>query len=204
MRLAAAPLLALALALSASAASIGPLPPALRAELTGPFWHKGCPVSLSQLRVLTIRHWGFDRRAHTGQLVVNEDVAAPRFPIRDLQLEDAYGPHRLVADEADVSDAFECRQAVASPCTSSASTGTGHWSEHAYGHAVDLNPVENPYVGCGMTRHRASLPYLDRSRLRLGMVTPAVVAAFRSIGWGWGGSWSGATKDYMHFSASGH
>ncbi len=75
LRLAAAPLLALAL--SAFAASIGPLPAPLRAELTGPFWHKGCPVSLSQLRVLTIRHWGFDRRAHTGQLVVNEDVAAP-------------------------------------------------------------------------------------------------------------------------------
>jgi D-alanyl-D-alanine carboxypeptidase len=36
------------------------------------------------------------------------------------------------------------------------------------------------------------------------MVTPAVVKAFRSIGWGWGGGWAGATKDYMHFSASGH
>ena len=213
IRLAA--VLFLAFAVAASAARVGPLPAALRAELTGLFWHKGCPVSLSRLRVLTIRHWGFDRREHTGQLVVNEDVAAPlarvfvklyelRFPIRDLQLDDAYGPHRPVADEADVSDAFECRQAVASPCTSSRSKGTGHWSEHAYGHAVDLNPVENPYVGCGMTRHRASLPYLDRSRLRRGMVTPDVVAAFRSIGWGWGGSWSGATKDYMHFSASGH
>jgi hypothetical protein len=35
------------------------------------------------------------------------------------------------------------------------------------------------------------------------MVTPAVVAAFASIGWGWGGNWSG-TQDYMHFSANGH
>jgi hypothetical protein len=67
-----------------------------------------------------------------------------------------------------------------------------------------LNPVENPYVGCGMSRDPSSRQYLDRTRLRRGMVTPAVVAAFRSIGWGWGGSWSGATKDYMHFSASGH
>jgi hypothetical protein len=67
-----------------------------------------------------------------------------------------------------------------------------------------LNPVENPYVGCGMSRDPSSRQYLDRSRLRRGMVTRAVVAAFRSIGWGWGGSWSGATKDYMHFSASGH
>ena len=55
-----------------------------------------------------------------------------------------------------------------------------------------------------MTRDRMALSYLDRSRVRRGMATPAVVAAFRSVGWGWGGSWAGSTKDYMHFSASGH
>src|SRR5207245_10061082 len=93
-------------------------------------------------------------------------------------------------------------QAVPSPGTGG--TGTGSGSEHAYGEAVDINPVENPYVGCGMTRDRASRPYLDRSRLRPGMVTPRVVTAFRSVGWGWGGAWSGSTKDYMHFSATGH
>ncbi|TMK89838.1 MAG: M15 family metallopeptidase [Actinobacteria bacterium] len=88
-----------------------------------------------------------------------------------------------------------------SPC--SGGSGTGHWSMHAYGEAVDVNPIENPYTGCGRTRERRSIPYLDRSRLRKGMVTPAVVAAFRSIGWGWGGDWTG-TKDYMHFSTNGH
>jgi len=75
---------------------------------------------------------------------------------------------------------------------------------HAYGGAVDLNPTENPYVGCGMSRDKRGRAYLDRSRLRPGMVTPAVVRAFASIGWGWGGGWSGSTKDYMHFSATGH
>ena len=75
---------------------------------------------------------------------------------------------------------------------------------HAYGLAVDLNPVENPYVGCGQSRNPAARRYRDRSRHRPGMVTPRVVKAFRSIGWGWGGSWTGNTKDYMHFSSSGH
>ena len=86
-----------------------------------------------------------------------------------------------------------------SPCGS----GTGNWSQHAYGLAVDINPIENPYTGCGRTRERASIPYLNRSRIRPGMVTAAVVRAFRSIGWGWAGSWSGSTKDYMHFSSTG-
>jgi len=69
---------------------------------------------------------------------------------------------------------------------------------------VDLNPLENPYVGCGQSRDPAARPFFDRSRHRAGMVTGAVVGAFRSIGWGWGGSWAGSTKDYMHFSATGH
>ncbi len=206
-------LLATPLVLFAFSGSIQPLPAPVRAELKGRFWHTGCPVSLSQLRVLTVPFWGFDGRSHRGQLIVNEDAAVAltqvfrrlytlRFPIRHLSLADTYGPAGSQPADGDISGSFECRQAVPSPCTGG--TGTGSWSEHAYGEAVDLNPVENPYVGCGRTRDRSSRPYLNRSRQRRGMVTPAVVQAFRSIGWGWGGTWTGSTKDYMHFSATGH
>jgi hypothetical protein len=206
-------LLALPLTVLAFHSSIQPLPAPLRAELNGTYWHAGCPVPLSHLRLLTVTHWGFDDRAHTGQLVVNRTAAAPlarvfrrlyelHFPLRHMRVDDAYGPSGSRPADGDVTAAFECRQAVPSPCTGG--TGTGTWSEHAYGEAVDLNPVENPYVGCGMTRDPSSRRYLDRSRHLRGMVTPAVVRAFRSIGWGWGGAWSGSTKDYMHFSATGH
>ena len=206
-------LLAVPLAVVAFHTSVQPLPASLKAELNGTVWHKGCPVTLSQLRLLTVSYWGFDGGTHTGQLVVNEKAAVPlgrvfrrlyelRFPIRHMGVQDAYGPSSARPADGDITGSFECRQAVPSPCTGG--TGTGHWSEHAYGEAVDLNPVENPYVGCGMTRDKTALKYMDRSRHRKGMVTYAVVQAFRSIGWGWGGSWSGNTKDYMHFSATGH
>ena len=197
-------------------ASARPLDASERHELVAAHaWSGRCPVALSHLRLLTIRYHGFDGRSHTGQLVVNEDAVrqltvvfrrlyALRFPIHHLQLAAAYGPPAGRPADGDFTASFECRQASASPCTSTANRGNGSWSEHAYGEAVDLNPVENPYVGCGMTRDRASLSYLDRSRVRRGMVTPAVVRAFAAVGWGWGGSWSGATKDYMHFSATGH
>jgi hypothetical protein len=176
-------------------------------------YHRGCPVPLSGLRVLTVTYWGFDSRAHTGQLVVNAGAVAPlrevfrrlyglRFPIRHMAFADEYGPRRGRPADGDVTASFECRQAVPSPCTGG--TGTGSWSEHAYGEAVDLNPVENPYVGCGMTRDRTALGYVKRTPLRRGMVTPAVIRAFEAVGWGWGGAWSGSTKDYMHFSATGH
>ena len=203
----------LALAVSPFHSSIQPLPAAVRAGVRATAWHPGCPVPLSDLRVLTVSYRGFDGRTYSGQLVVNRSAAAPlavvfrqlyriHFPIRHMSVADAYGPKRARPADGDLSASFECRQAVPSPCVGG--RGTGSWSEHAFGEAVDLNPLENPYVGCGQSRDRASRPYFDRSRHRPGMVTAAVVRAFRSIGWGWGGSWSGSTKDYMHFSASGH
>jgi hypothetical protein len=206
-------LLALPLAMLAFHTSVQPLSPQQRADLNGLSWHRGCPVALSDLRLLTVTHWGFDGRAHSGQLVVNERFAVPlsrvfrrlyelRFPIRHMSFADAYGPSGSRPADGDVTASFECRQAVPSPCTGGKSTGS--WSMHAYGEAVDLNPVENPYVGCGMTRDPSARRYLNRSRHLRGMVTPAVIRAFTSIGWGWGGSWSGSTKDYMHFSSTGH
>jgi hypothetical protein len=195
-------------------ATVTPLSAPVRARLiAGGFWRRGCPVTLAQLRLLTVRHWDFDGHVRTGQLVVNGDIAVPlrtvfgrlyalRFPIRHMRFAQVYGPASGRPNDNDVSGSFECRDAVPSPCTGGKSTGT--WSNHAYGHAIDLNPRENPYVGCGMSRDPTARSYMDRSRLRKGMVTPSVVAAFRSIGWGWGGSWSGSTKDYMHFSVNGH
>jgi hypothetical protein len=209
MRILALPVLLLALPPFHSA--IQPLTPAQRAQLGGQFWHVGCPVPLSGLRLLTVSYWDFEGNVNKGELVVNRRAAAPlakvfrqlyrlRFPIRHMGFVDAYGPSRSQPADRDISGSFECRRAVPSPCGS----GTGNWSQHAFGLAVDLNPIENPYTGCGRTRERSSLPYLNRGKIRRGMVTPPVVRAFRSIGWGWGGSWAGSTKDYMHFSSSGH
>ena len=208
----AAPAAALALA-APYQSSITPLTPAMRAQLIeAGAWHRGCPVPLSDLRLLTVTHRGWGGRARVGQLVVNEDAAAglavvfrrlyrAGFRIRHMRFADSYGPVAR-RPPGDVSGSFECREAVPSPCTGG--VGTGTWSNHAYGLAVDLNPRENPYVGCGQSRDPATRPYRDRSVRRRGMVNPRVIAAFRGIGWGWGGSWTGNTKDYMHFSHNGH
>jgi len=182
------------------------LTPALRARMTGVSWHRGCPVPLRNLRLLTLSYHGFDGRSHTGRLVVNRSVAAltvavfrklyrAGFPIRRMQPVDAYGGSDFRSIEADNTSAFNCRPA----------TGSSSWSNHAYGLAIDVNPIENPYVtASGSVAHRASRPYLNRSRIRPGMAYSGglLVGAFRSVGWGWGGYWSGA-KDYQHFSANG-
>ena len=186
-------------------ATIAPIGPSLRSAMTGKSWRPGCPVALRDLRVVTARHVGFDGRVHTGRLIVHRDVAvdvasvlrrlyAARFPIRRMVPIDAYGASDFRSIEADNTSAFNCRYVE----------GTTRWSEHAYGRAVDFNPIENPYVSGGRTSHRASIPYVDRTPCRRGMACTGntVVRAFEAVGWGWGGEWAG-DKDYQHFSASG-
>jgi D-alanyl-D-alanine carboxypeptidase-like protein len=185
--------------------TIARIDPALAKRMTGVSWRPGCPVALRSLRLLTLTHWSFDGRAHTGRLIVHRDVArevvaafrelyAARFPIRRMQLIDAYGGSDFRSIEADNTSAFNCRYV----------DGTTRWSNHAYGRAIDVNPIENPYVSGAGTSHPASRAYLDRSRRRAGMAfeSSPLVRAFDRITWGWGGRWSGV-KDYQHFSESG-
>ena len=180
---------------------------ATRARMTGVSWHRGCPVGFGRLRLLTVSHWGFDGRVHRGRLVVNRDAAAAmlgvmrslyreRYPIRQIRLVDAYGAddHRSMA--ADNTSAFNCRFVAGSG---------GVWSEHAYGRAIDVNPIENPYVtASGYVSPPQGAPYAQRARRAPGLIHRGgdVVAAFAAAGWEWGGNWDWP-KDYQHFSATG-
>jgi len=195
-------------------ASSRPLSPAVKTMLKkNGYWHKGCPTSLADLRVLRVTYRGFDKHNHTGQIITSRKAVGPlatvfhklynlHFPIKHMSIAKTYGVNGKRSTEPDPTGSFECRDAVPSPCDGGKSTG--NWSNHAYGMAIDVNPVENPYVGCGQSRDPLAQSYRDRSRHRPGMVTARVIAAFRSVGWGWGGAWSGNTKDYMHFSWNGH
>ncbi len=187
-------------------ARVQQIPTAMRAQMTGVSWRPGCPVGLADLRLITLTYRGFDGHDRTGHLIANRDAAATlvavfrrlyaaRFPIRRMEPVDRYGGDDFRSIEADNTSAFNCRPA----------TGSTHWSQHAYGRAIDVNPIENPYVSGGRSSHRASAPYLDRSRHRPGMAYGGgvLVGAFRAAGWGWGGSWTGAVKDYQHFSSTG-
>src|SRR6266540_437405 len=168
--------------------------------------HPCAHALLLAARLPAVDHWGFDGRVHRGELVVQRRYAAPllrvlaslfadRFPIARMRLVDAYRGDDDLSVAANNTSAFNCRPVA----------GTSHWSEHAYGRAIDLNPVQNPYVTAGgRVTPPAAGPYADRSRRAPGTIHggDATVRAFASIGWGWGGLWH-AAKDYQHFSASG-
>ena len=181
--------------------------PKTRARIKGVSWRRGCPVGLADLRLLEVSYWGFDRAAHQGRLIVHRRLAASvlrvmerlyrdRFPIRRMRLIDAYGASDRKSMAADNTSAFNCRFVAGKP---------GVWSQHAYGRAIDINPIENPYVtGSGHVSPRAGRRFAKRSRRAPGMVHAgdATVRAFRAAGWKWGGNWPWP-KDYQHFSANG-
>ena len=177
--------------------------PVTRAQL-GRAWHAGCPVAPTALRRVWLRYWGLDGRAHVGALDVNaravagvvavfERLYAVRFPIRRLRPVGAYGGSDERAEAADDTSGFNCRLALAA--------GPPRWSMHAYGLAVDVNPVENPYLEGGRVHPAAGRAYLDRSRRRPGMATAGgvLVRAFAAIGWRWGARFG----DFQHFSPTG-
>jgi hypothetical protein len=176
-------------------------------RIVGSSWHRGCPVGIGKLRLLELDHWGFDGEVHRGRLVVHRGhdreilramkrLFAHRFPIRRMELIDRYGADDRRSMAADNTSAFNCRFVA----------GTNRWSMHAYGKAIDVNPVENPYVSGDHVSPPAGEPYADRSRDDPGMIhrSDRVVKAFaHEAGWEWGGGWLGITKDFQHFSSNG-
>ena len=171
----------------------------------GASWHDGCPVAPSALRMLTLTFIGFDDAEHSGQVVVNaavvDDVVgvfrklhAARFPIRKMKPIFTQAEYDDYETPDDNSTGFSCRDAVND-------SGNPSWSQHAYGDAIDINPIENPYVEGDRVIPSAGAAYTDRGDERPGMATPdsAIVKAFRAAGWGWGASF----QDYQHFSTNG-
>jgi hypothetical protein len=169
-------------------------------------YRAGCPVTPAQLRTVRLSYWSFDGRPHTGRLVVSRRVTgdvvtifrrlyAARFPIRRMVPVSAYRGSDDASMAADNTSGFNCRRAVGS--------ATGGWSMHAYGEAIDVNPVENPYVLGNRVLPPAGRRYLDRARRLRGTAVEGglLVKAFASVGWKWGGRWG--APDYQHFSTNG-
>jgi hypothetical protein len=168
-------------------------------------WRPGCPVALPDLRYVELDHWDFEGRERRGELVVHavfaddivevfEELFEQRFPIDRMVLVDDFDGDDLASMDANNTSAFNCRLAL----------GSSRWSEHAYGRAVDINPVQNPYVSGATVLPPAGGAYLDRTVPSPGMVLPGdvVVSSFAAIGWEWGGDWV-SVKDYQHFSSTG-
>ena len=206
MRIAALVLLA---ALAAGASAARGAAPEFSAKVEPVRWadlrftyRAGCPVAPPQLRTIEVSYWDFAGKPTVGRIVVARGVAADvvtvfrqlwakGFPIRRLQPISVYHGDDDASMAADNTSGFNCRFVG----------GTKRWSMHAYGEAIDVNTVENPYVRGSTVSPPAGRAFLDRSRYRKGMAVRdgVLVRAFASVGWKWGASFG----DYQHFSTTG-
>lgn len=176
--------------------------------IKGKSWHRGCPVALRDLRYIRVDYYDFDGVSRSGELIMHREAAGDivkifarlyeaGYPVRQMRLVSDFGGSDWQSIDADNTSAFNCRRA----------TGSKKWSKHAYGRAIDLNPIENPYISkSGHIAHKASLKYRKRvhhnhfspSDSALLLENDKAVKIFKSYGWKWGGDWQGV-KDYQHF-----
>lgn len=189
----------------AFASRVSPLSDDERAAMTGVTWREGCPIALDALSSVEVSHWGLDGAVHTGQLVVASEQAeaivavferlhAARFPVQSVRPAREFGGDDDAMMRVNNTSAFNCRPV----------SGGKRFSDHAFGHALDLNPLINPYVRGSRVDPPQGRAYIDRDPAVPGIVVDGgpAVAAFAAVGWKWGGHWRSA-KDYQHFSATG-
>ena len=182
------------------------VPDSLRQVMAGISWHEGCPVSMDDLRLARVSHWGFDGEIHEGLIIVAasttdvfEDVFSvafeSRFPFERMEPVSSFNGNDTASMAANNTSAFNCRSV----------TGGSGWSQHSYGNAIDINPIQNPYVSGSTVLPPEGEDFLNRETPAQGLIMDGdpIVTSFTNAGWGWGGHWA-SLKDYQHFSETGN
>ncbi|MGC0371904.1 MAG: hypothetical protein DGJ47_000605 [Rickettsiaceae bacterium] len=167
-------------------------------------WTKKCPVPLSDLVLIELIHYDFHYQKTIGEIIVHKKVASStvkifkqlydiKFPIHSVKLIDEFAGDDNLSMSMNNSSGFNYRKIENSDLI----------SMHSYGLAIDINPVQNPYIINPGSDNEKIIPeksneFRDRSRQRLGMVEK-IVHIFQNNEFSeWGGEWS-APVDYHHF-----
>lgn len=172
------------------------------------WWHDDCPIKINRLREIEVYHKNFSAETLRGKIIVLDDLAENvvkifkklfeiQFPINKIQPIDIYSGSDIDSMNDNNSSAFNCRKVM----------GTEFWSSHALGAAIDINPLQNPYVVIDHDKSEAKIypkmgtNYLNRRLQEKGMVE-GIVEIFQSNGFSvWGGDWK-HLQDYHHFQLS--
>lgn len=162
-------------------------------------------IPLQDLRYVKIRYIDFDGKAQNGELICNQKIAQDlveifselydrQYPLASVRLVDDFGGDDLASMEADNTSCFNFREVTSS------GGGRHKLSLHAYGLAVDLNPLYNPYVKKGKILPQSAKPYANRKNTNPYRIDHEDLAyqLFTSHGFTWGGDWK-SLKDYQHF-----
>lgn len=174
----------------------------LRERTYGLSYKENCSVPYADLRYLNVRYVDFEGEIHEGELVVNVMVAKEMlivmrelfnqgYAFTEIALVDDYGADDRASMTANNTSAFNFRN-----------TGEGRLSKHAFGVAIDINPLINPYVDDDIDYFSPpnAGEYVDRRRDFPGKIdeTDPAYLLLTGFGWFWGGHWN-SYQDYQHF-----
>jgi hypothetical protein len=143
-------------------------------------WNKKCPVDINRLKLLNLSYYDFDGNHHNdGKMIILDSIAEKvvevfkelykqKFPIAKIKLINDYNGDDELSMADNNSSAFMCREV----------TGGGRISLHSYGVAIDINPIQNPYISIDdlviKISPKEGVNYINRRNMRAGMVEPMV------------------------------
>lgn len=179
--------------------------PAVFSRMENISFSEGCTTQLAALRYVKVLHYGFDGQIYIGELVVNQlvekdvieifkELFDAEYPIEQMVLVDEFNAEDEQSMEANNTSSFNFRYVE----------GTTSLSMHAYGLAIDINPLYNPQVkeadGQIVCAPETALTYADRTSDCEYYIKrdDVVYNAFTKRGFTWGGDWN-SSKDYQHF-----
>lgn len=181
---------------------IQPLTDEIKKKIDNVSWKSSVPYKINDLVHVKVLYWGFDETTHKGELIVHKIVALDvmeifqelyqaKFPIDKIKLIDEY----QAVDDLSMED-----NNTSALCVREVTNKKGEFSRHAFGTAIDINPIQNPYITSGFIVPNEGKEYINRSDVRKGMIIEEDICynAFIKRGWEWGGHWS-KIKDYQHF-----
>ena len=179
-------------------------------RINGKSYRENPNIGLEDLRYLKMLHYNYDHQIQVGEMIVNAQLADEICSIfmelfqNEYEIYSMYLVDNYWAGDGDSTDFASIDVNNTSAFNYREQTGGGSLSNHAYGCAIDINPMENPYVwfdGDTPTwSHDNADPYIDRTTGAAHVIThdDLCYQIFAKYGYSWGGDWSNP-KDYQHF-----
>lgn len=178
-----------------------PVPDAVQAKMQGKSMPENATISYDELRYLTVFHYDYEGRVRKGELVCNKTIAhellcifralfSRAYPINSIRLVDDFNADDEASMQANNTSCFNYRTVARSETL----------SKHALGLAIDINPLENPYVKGSFVQPSTATVFVDRNKEFPHKIdeTDFCKEVFESFGFQWGGYWR-SVKDYQHF-----
>ncbi len=164
-------------------------------------YNKKCPVGVKKLRLLKLQYVDFDNNTKIGSLIVHKDVVndiifvfkklyEEKYPIYSMKLVSEFNGNDELSMQNNNTSSFNCRKVM----------NSRSWSNHSYGKAIDINPLQNPYIRKNKVYPKNASKYKNRNIKHRAIINKKsiVYKTFKKRGWFWGGNWR-SVKDYQHF-----